>query len=132
MKTKHFYNILINGILYSWTIGFLVSILQSLIVKDSSAVMWFLLIASIIILMLKNELNKSSDISKLVWVESFFLIANIVTILIAIGGFLVTFSKYWLAKDIAYTSLALGLPSLVALVYWYTLKRRAITEYKNN
>jgi hypothetical protein len=35
---------------------------------------------------------------------------------------LITLNDDWLAKEIRYAGLAIGLPSLVAMIYWWALK----------
>jgi hypothetical protein len=92
------------------------------------ALLWFLMVADILILVRKNELNKVEDQSKLKWVESSFLIVNLITILIAFAGFLITFNQDWLAKEIRYFSLISGLPSVFAIIYWKVHINRRTTN----
>ena len=123
MKMKHRYSILANSMLSSWLLGFLVLLFQSLASQDVHPIIWLILIAVILIWIHKFELDKSVDDTKLTWAEQFFLIANLITVIFAFGGFLVILSQYWLAKELKYFSLALGLPSLIAVIYWFILKR---------
>ena len=108
-------------------LGFLTSLFQVLVVQNMSRILWFFLFLGILIWLYKLEFDKVKDESRLEWVEQFFLVANLVMVLLALGSIGVTFSKYWLAKDVKYVGLAFGSPSLIAIMYWYV-----ITNNKDN
>lgn len=125
MKIKYPYDILIIGIFSSWLLGFLFFLFQSLLTQDKIPIMFCLgLVGNTLLLLYKSKFDKFDDQSKLIWVESFFLVGNLVTIVIALSIFLVTFSQYWLAKELRYFSLVFGLPSIFAVIYWNLHKGR--------
>jgi hypothetical protein len=126
MFSKHHRNFLIIGIIGSWLAGFLISLFQ-VVFNRVGSVMWFFLFGAIFMSAFKTEYDKILDIEKLKRISSFFLIANIIMIMFSLCGFMLTLSPYWFAKEIKFVSLGLGLPSLMAICWWYIYK---ITEVK--
>jgi len=102
MKIKYPYDILIIGVISSWFLGFLISCFEVLITRNVDNLLWFLMVADILILLRKYELDKFEDQASLTWVEPSFLMLNWLTIGMGLTGFLITFSQYWLAKEIRY------------------------------
>jgi len=122
MKIKRYYNILVFGMMISLFLVFLASLFQVLVFQNTPRVLWFFLFLDVLIWLYKLEFDKVKDESRLEWVEQFFLVANLIVVLLALGAIGVTFSKYWLAKDMKYLGLAFGFPSLIAIMYWYVIK----------
>jgi hypothetical protein len=126
MKIKYPYDILMIGVSSSWFLGFLFFLFQSLTNREYIPAVFYLavLIGTILILVYKSQLDQSEDQSKSEGVEQYFLIASLMTVCIALVVFLITFSQYWLAKELRYFSLVFGLPSLGAILYWNRYKSR--------
>lgn len=125
MKIKYPYDILIIGVFSSWFLGILFFLFQSLKAREDIPIMTFLALGGdILILLYKSKFDRFEDQSKLAWVEPIFLIGNLVTIMMALGVFLITFSQYWLSKELRYFSLLFGLPSIFAVFYWSLYKNR--------
>src|SRR5688572_28548435 len=118
MTIKYPHNILINGIISSCLFGFLISLFEGLSTGNVNVMMWYLIIPVILLMLRKSELDKLEDQDRLTEVEPVLLIASLLIGLLGLSGFLVTFSQYWLAMEIRYPSLALGLPSLLAILFW--------------
>lgn len=124
MKTKYAFGILIIGIYSSWFLSFLVQLILSFVGPEYPDASWYLLMASILAFLSGRVLDKYMDINKLALIEMVLLALNIVMVICAVGSFVLTFSPFDFPKDIRYFSLALGLPSILAIFCWKLRKNR--------
>jgi hypothetical protein len=123
MPAKRLRNILLIGWMCSYSLGILVILFQMVMMGDDvPVVLWFILLGNILLVWQKFEWDKMKDESKLAWVERTLLLLNLITFIYGLGAILITLNDDWLAKEIRYAGLAIGLPSLVAMIYWWALK----------
>jgi hypothetical protein len=106
--------ILYYGLLTGFLLGFSVSVLNSAIEHDSQIIAWPLLNVFILFLLFLPFLSKAMNANS----EWVLMALNIIIVAFAFVGFLLPFSDFWLAKSTGPASIALGLPCLLAIIYW--------------
>ena len=129
-------SILLRGIQVGYLFAFFTSILLSIISYRIDRVAWGFLTCSLFFFFLnylcekvyaspKDNVIKEKILSR---IESIMLFGSIFILIYSMASVLVTFNEYWLAKDVRFISIALGLPILLSILYWTLIKRKNNTN----
>ncbi len=110
------------GLLLSLLLGFIASVFQSYIYNGTTRIAWSYFISGLFFFFVKYLINKTHENKVLSEIEVILLIVNILIFVIGLGSVLATFSKFGLSDKLRLPGIALGLPNLIAFIYWNKVK----------
>ncbi len=129
VKVKYQFDILAFGAICSWILVFIALFVRSLSGQGLKPMSWFYLAAGIVIWLHKIELDKPENIERLVQSKENLLIINLVTCVFAFFSLVLALDSLG-SEELLWFSVALGLPSIGALL-WYAFYTRFADNGRN-